>query len=56
MRERGPRAAGTDVCGPCDLLATGDLKSLHTNIHGPGEGIDHSQDIGDFAVGGWGSF
>lgn len=32
-RKRGPRAAGTDVCGPCDLLATGDLKSLHTNIH-----------------------
>jgi len=29
MRERGPLAAGTDVCGPCDLLATGDLKSLH---------------------------
>jgi len=31
MRERA--AGGTNVCGPCDLLATGDLKSLHTNIH-----------------------
>lgn len=61
--KRGPLAvAGPDVCGPCDLLATRDLKMLHTKyIHGlgGGEGGGSRRDArpqpdGDGVVGGSG--